>query len=297
MKTRENYNDIFLFMTVAEMGNFTQAAKRLDMAQSNISRAVSGLEERLGVRLIVRSTRKIALTQAGEMLYQHAKDGFASINHSLDFISNWKDNPSGVVRISAGPTIIDKTLLPRLHGFSQKYPHIRVELIADNHFINIIEEHFDAGVRLGSDVAEGMIATKLDDEMQMAVVASPDYWKKHGKPKTPQDLAQHSCIAYQFQAGGIYQWEFWDEKSGIYRHKPQGQWVFADDYSAIRAALNGWGVAFVPVNMVEEYLHNNQLVSVLERHSKPLPALYLYYPHRNISPAFRAVLEWLKNGA
>ena len=294
MKIRENYNDIYLFMTVAEVGSFTQAAGRLDMAQSNVSRAVSALEERLGVQLLVRTTRKIALTQAGEMLYSRAKNAFERIDNSLNLIADWRETPSGVVRITAAQSVIDKTLLPKLIGFPERYPDIRLELLSDNRFIDIIDEHFDAGVRLGSDIADGMVAVKIDDEIQMVVVASPDYLSKHGIPKTPQDLAQHACIAYQLQSGNIYSWELTDEKGNTYRHKPQGQWVFCDDYMDIQAALNGWGIAFVPVKMVQEYLHDNRLIRVLTAYCVNLPALYLYYPHRNTSPAFRAVLEWLK---
>ena len=297
MKTRENYNDIYLFITVAETGSFTQAANRLGMAQSNVSRAVSALEERLGVRLLVRTTRKIALTQAGEMLYLRAKNAFERIDNSLNLIDNWRETPSGVVRITAAQYVIDKALLPKLAGFPERYPDIRIELLSENRFINIIDEHFDAGVRLGSDIADSMIALKLDDEMQMATVASSDYLAQHGIPKTPQDLAGHSCIAYQLQTGGIYAWDFQDDKANTYRHKPQGQWVFSDDYLAITAALNGWGMACVPLNMVQEYLKNNRLIRVLSEYNKSLPALYLYYPHRNTTPAFRAVLEWLKTGS
>ena len=297
MKTRENDNDIYLFITVAETGSFTQAANRLDMAQSNVSRAVSGLEERLGVQLLVRTTRKIALTQAGEMLYLRAKNAFDRIDNSLNLIDNWRETPSGVVRITAAQYVIDKVLLPKLVGFPEHYPDIRIELLSENRFIDIIQEHFDAGVRLGSDIADGMIASKLDDETQMAVVANPDYLAQHGIPKTPQDLAHHDCILYKLQSGGIYAWEFQDDKGNAHRHKPQGQWVFSDDYLATTAALNGWGIAYVPLNMVQEYLKNNRLIRVLGPYSKPLPALYLYYPHRNTSPAFRAVLEWLKTGS
>ena len=296
MKVRENYNDIYLFMTVAETGSFTQAAGRLDMAQSNISRAVSGLEERLGVQLLVRTTRKIALTQAGEMLYLRAKNAFERIDNSLNMIADWRETPSGAVRITASTYVIDKVLLPKLAGFNERYPDIRIELLSENRFIDIISEHYDAGVRLGRDIADGMVAVKIDDEIQMVTVASADYLAQHGTPKTPQDLTDHLCILYQMQAGGVYQWEFEDKAGHTYRHKPQGKWVFTDDYLGVQAALNGWGIAFVPLRMVEEYVQNKQLVRILNQYTKTLPALYLYYPHRNTSPAFRAVLEWLKTG-
>ena len=294
MKTRENYNDIYLFMTVAETGSFTQAAGRLDMAQSNISRAVSGLEERLGVQLLVRTTRKIALTQAGENLFAHAQQAFSQLDKSLMNIVDLRQTPSGVVRISASQHSIDTLLLPRLVGFSETYPDIRLELISDNRFVDIISEHFDAGLRLGGEIAEGMVAVKLTDEMQMVVVGSPDYFRQYGIPQTPQDLVHHSCTAYQFQSGSVYHWELQDENGNIYRHKPQGRYVFADSYMEAKAARMGLGLSYVPLNLVQDDLQHQRLIRVLHTYAKPLPAWYIYYPHRNITPAFRAFLAWLK---
>lgn len=207
MAKRENYNELYLFMQVVREGSFTAAAQRLGLAQSGVSRSVRELEERLGVQLLVRTTRKLSLTQAGEQLYQKTASGFDTLDLGLAALAHYRETPSGTVRINASQHAIDKCLLPKLAIFKQRYPDIRLELINESRFVDIIEERFDAGVRLGPEVSTGMVAVRITPDMEMAIVGTPEHFRRYGFPQTPADLTTHPCIAYQFADGSVYQWE------------------------------------------------------------------------------------------
>lgn len=293
MTSRENYNDLHVFMLVAREGSFTRAAARLGLAQSGISRTIRELEARLGVQLLVRTTRSLSLTQAGEQLYRTALSGFQSLDAGLATLAHFRDIPSGTVRINASQHAIDKVLLPKLALFRQHYPDIRLELISESRFVNIIDERFDAGVRLGGEVDEGMVAVRITPDMEMVMVATPDHFLQYGFPQTLAELAAHPCIAYQFADGSLYQWELWQEGK-LVKHRPQGQWVFSDSYMEAAAARMGLGLAYVPEELVADELARGTLIRVLQRFSHRLDGLYLYYPHRNVSPALRALIDTLK---
>ncbi|UUE09276.1 LysR family transcriptional regulator [Dickeya zeae] len=293
MANRENYNDLYLFMLVAREGSFTKAATRLGLTQSGVSRAIRELETRLGVQLLTRTTRKLSLTQAGEQLYRTTLTGFDSLDLGLATLAHFRDTPSGTVRINASQHAIDKVLLPKLATFRLHYPDIRLELISESRFVNIIDERFDAGIRLGPEVDEGMIAVQITPDMEMVVVATPDHFRHYGFPHTPADLVVHPCIAYQFADGSLYQWELWQDGKPL-RHKPQGQWVFSDSYMEAAAARLGLGLAYVPEELVTQDLEQGTLIRVLQRYSHRLAGLHLYYPHRNVSPALRMVINALK---
>ncbi|MBP2835286.1 LysR family transcriptional regulator [Dickeya parazeae] len=293
MANRENYNDLYLFMLVAREGSFTKAATRLGLTQSGVSRAIRELETRLGVQLLTRTTRKLSLTQAGEQLYRTTLTGFDSLDLGLATLAHFRDTPSGTVRINASQHAIDKVLLPKLATFRLHYPDIRLELISESRFVNIIDERFDAGIRLGPEVHEGMIAVQITPDMEMVVVATPDHFRHYGFPQTPADLVVHPCIAYQFADGSLYQWELWQDGKPL-RHKPQGQWVFSDSYMEAAAARLGLGLAYVPEELVTPDLEQGTLIRVLQRYSHRLAGLHLYYPHRNVSPALRMVIDALK---
>lgn len=293
MEARENYNDLYTFMMVAQEGSFTRAAARLGMAQPGVSRTIRGLENRLGMQLISRSTRKLSLTQAGEQLYRTTRASFEQLNDGLIRLSHLRDTPSGTVRINASQHAIDRVLLPRLAGFSRLYPDIRLELISESRLIDIIDMRFDAGVRLGRDVGEGMIAVRIGENMEMAIVATPEHFRRHGFPRTPQDLDAHPCIAYQFADGSLYAWEL-DQAGQRIRHWPQGQWVLSDSYMEVAAARNGLGLAYVPLDLVADDIARGHLIRVLKPCSCTLTAPYLYYPHRNVSRALRAVVDTLR---
>lgn len=294
MTSRENYNDLHVFMLVAREGSFTRAAARLGLAQSGISRTIRELEARLGVQLLMRTTRSLSLTQAGEQLYRTALSGFQSLDAGLATLAHFRDIPSGTVRINASQHAIDKVLLPKLAIFRQRYPDIRLELISESRFVNIIDERFDAGVRLGGEVGEGMVAVRITPDMEMVMVATPDHFLQYGFPQTPAELAVHPCIAYQFADGSLYQWELWQEGK-LVKHRPQGQWVFSDSYLEAAAARMGLGLAYVPEELVTDELERGTLIRVLPRFSHRLEGMYLYYPHRNVSPALRALVDTLKH--
>jgi DNA-binding transcriptional LysR family regulator len=293
MTSRENYNDLYAFMLVAQEGSFTKAAIKLGVAQSGISRTIRDLEVRLGVQLLTRTTRKLSLTQAGEQLYRNTQTSFQSLDTGLTMLAHYRDTPSGTVRINASQHAIDKVLLPKLAVFKQRYPDIRLELISESRFVDIIVEQFDAGVRMGGDVGDGMIAVRITPDIEMVAVATPEHFRHYGFPQTPKDLATHPCIAYQFADGSIYQWDFWQEGKSI-KHKPQGQWVFSDSYIEVAAARRGLGLAYVPEDLVAEDLERGTLIRVLKLYSHCFAGLYLYYPHRNVSPALRMVMETLR---
>ena len=293
MAKRGNYNDLYFFMLVVREGSFTAAAQRLGLAQSGISRAIRELEARLGVRLLVRTTRKLSLTQAGEQLYQATLSGFDSLNQGLATLAYYRNTPSGTVRINVSQHSIDKVLLPRLAVFQLRYPDIRLELITENRFVNILDTRFDAGIRLGSDVGEGMVAVRITSGMEMAVVGIPDHFRRYGFPHTPDDLVAHPCIAYQFADGSLYQWELNQDNKKV-THRPQGQWVFSDSYMEAEAARRGLGLAYVPEELVTDDLTSGKLIRVLQPYSISLEGSYLYYPHRDVSPALRVVIDTLK---
>lgn len=238
MAKRENYNDLYLFMQVVREGSFTAAAQRLGLAQSGISRSVRELEERLGVQLLARTTRRLSLTHAGEQLYRTIESGFDALDMGLATLAHYRQSPSGTVRINASQHAIDKLLLPKLAVFKQRYPDIRLELISESRFVDIIAERFDAGVRLGPEVGGGMIAVRISPDMEMAIVGTPEHFRRYGFPQVPADLAVHPCIAYQFGDGSLYTWELQQDGKKI-THQPQGQWAFADSYMEAKAARLG----------------------------------------------------------
>lgn len=293
MAKRENYNDLYLFMLVVREGSFTAAAQRLGLAQSGISRAVRELEQRLGVQLLVRTTRRLSLTQAGEQLYQTVESGFDALDSGLATLAYYRNTPSGTVRINASQHAIDKLLLPKLAVFKHRYPDIRLELMSESRFVDIIAERFDAGVRLGPEVGSGMVAVRISPDMEMVIVGTPEHFRRYGFPQVPADLIIHPCIAYQFADGSLYSWELTHDHEKI-THRPQGQWVFSDSYMEAEAARLGLGLAYVPEELVADDLERGTLIRVLQRYSLRLEGSFLYYPHRNVSPALRVVIDALK---
>ncbi|WP_165089787.1 LysR family transcriptional regulator [Neisseria yangbaofengii] len=293
MLNRENYNDLYAFLAVAKAGSFTQAANGLGISQSALSRTVKLLEQRLGVQLFHRTTRSLSLTHSGEQLFAVAEQSFERLDRQLTMLGHLSDTPSGLVRITANQYAIDKVLLPKLSGFKTDYPQIQLELISDTALTNIISERFDAGVRFGDVVAEGMIAVRIGDDEKMAVVGSPDYFHAYGFPKTPDDLRHHQCIGYRYASGAMYDWDLVQDGKPI-QIKTQGQWTFSNDYSIRDAAKRGLGLGYVPQDMVEGELACGELIQVLQPFSHTFTGFHLYYPHRNVSYALRCVIDYLK---
>lgn len=295
MITKENYNDLYAFLMVTREGSFTKAAGKLGVSQSALSHAIRGLEERLGMLLLTRTTRSVSPTEAGERLRQTISASFDHIDNELSLLSKLRDTPAGTVRINASSHAIRQILLPKLQQLTQRYPDINIELTANSGMVDIVAERFDAGARFGSRVAEGMIAVRIGNDVKMAVVATPDYFAKHGLPQSPQELTQHACIGFRLTThGGIYAWEF--EKDGLeIKIKINGQWVFNESYHSVDAVRLGLAIAYIPEDMVEDDLRRGDLIKVLDEYSIQFSGYHLYYPHRRQqSPALRLVIDTLR---
>ena len=277
---KDSLNDLFVFMVVAEEQSFTKAAGKLAISQSAVSRVIRNLEERLGLRLLTRTTRSVSPTQAGQQLLETVVPRFQDIAVDLQSISEFRLRPVGLIRISASGHAVNSILIPKLDAFLKTYPDIQVELIVDHQLTNIVAERFDAGVRLGEHVEKDMIAIPISPEMRMIVVATPDYFKSHDIPLVPQDLTQHNCINIWMQSfNGNYTWEF--EKDGHeLRVKVDGQLVFNNSIHIREAVLRGMGLAMIPQDLVAEELKTGALMEVLADWTPPFPGFQLYYPSR-----------------
>ncbi|AIZ78593.1 LysR family transcriptional regulator [Actinobacillus equuli] len=293
MLQRENYNDLYAFLCVAREQNFTKAATKLGISQSALSRTIKQLESRLGVQLFARTTRRLSLTQAGNQLFQTAGQTFTKLDQELAMLGHYRETPSGLVRITASQYALDKVLLPKLAKFQTRYPDIQLELISDTAFSDIISEQFDAGVRFGDLVAEGMIAVRISNDEEMAVIGSPYYFHAHGFPKTPSDLAHHQCLNYRYASGAMYHWDFVEHGKQI-QVKVQGQWTFSNDYSIRDAAKLGLGLGYICKDLVQKELEKGELIQVLSEFSYTFTGFHLYYPHRNTSPALKCVIDALR---
>jgi len=253
------------------------------------------LEERLGVRLLTRTTRSVAPTEAGEKLLATVGPHLEGIESGLAAVSELRDKPAGTIRLTAVDHAAETVLWPALARFLAEYPDVQVDLVVDNTLRDIVSERFDAGIRMGERVARDMIAVRIGPEIRMAAVATPSYFERHAKPKLPQDLAHHSCINMRFATlGNVYAWEF-EKGSREVNVRVDGQ-LTVNDIAVIRkAALNGLGIAFIPEDLVELDIAAGELVRVLDDWTPPFPGYYLYYPsRRQQSPAFALLVEALR---
>lgn len=253
------------------------------------------LEERLGVRLLVRTTRSVAPSEAGERLLASVGPHLAEIERGLAALSELRDKPAGTIRLTSVDHAAETVLWPALAEFLANYPDVQVDLVVDNSLQDIVSERFDAGIRMGERVARDMIAVRIGPEIRMAAVATPSYFAEHGKPKTPQDLADYNCINMRFATlGNVYVWEF-EKGSREVNVRVDGQ-LTVNDIAVIRqAALNGAGIAFVPEDIASADVETGRLVRVLTDWTPPFPGYYLYYPsRRQQSPAFALFVEALR---
>jgi DNA-binding transcriptional LysR family regulator len=293
---RDDLVDLNAFLAVAAERSFTRAAARLGTSQSALSHAVRRLETRLGVRLLARTTRSVSPTEAGDRLLETLRPAFDEIDAELAGLSELRDKPAGNIRITTGDHAAETILWPALAGLLADFPDIRVELVLDIGFTDIIAQRFDAGVRLGESVARDMIAVRIGPDMRMAVVAAPSYLARKKKlPSTPQDLADHDCINLRMPTlGGLYAWEF--EKGGReLRVRVEGQLVFNDVRLIRRAAIDGFGLAYLFEDQVEPDIAAGRLVRLLDDWCDPFPGYHLYYPsRRQQSPAFALLAEALR---
>ena len=278
--TRGDLNDLAAFLAVARERSFTRAAAKLGVSQSALSHTVRGLEARLGVRLLTRSTRSVAPTEAGERLLQTVGLRFDEIDAELATLSEFRDKPAGTIRITAGEHAAEAILWPTLERLLPDYPDIKVELTVDYGLTDIVAERYDAGVRLGEQVSRDMVAVRIGPDMRMAVVGAPSYLARREPPRTPHDLVAHDCINIRLPTyGGIYAWEF--EKDGReLRVRVEGQLVFNNIALRLNAALAGFGLAYLPEDQLRAHLAEGRLVRVLADWCPPFPGYHLYYPSR-----------------
>ncbi|NQE61695.1 LysR family transcriptional regulator [Caulobacter sp. RHG1] len=292
---RDEAGDLLAFMAVAEEGSFTRAAAKLATSQSALSHTVRRLETRLGLRLLSRTTRSVALTEAGERLLRTIGPAFAEIDGGIASLSELRDKPAGTIRMTTSEHAAHTVLWPALRPLLRSYPDLNVELVIDSSLTDIVTERFDAGVRLGESIAKDMVAIQIGPELRMAVVGAPSYFAEHPKPKAPQDLADHRCINLRLPtAGGLYAWEL--EKGSRDLHvRVDGQLIFNNSRMIVRAAVDGLGLACVLEDLVAEALASGELVRVLGDWCPPFAGYHLYYPsRRQPSAAFALVVDALR---
>lgn len=295
---KDNINDLISFMVVARERSFTRAAAQLGVSQSALSHAMRNLESRLDVRLLTRTTRSVAPTEAGEKLFQRLSPHLQEIESEIAALRDTRDKPAGNIRLTAGEHAMNTVIWPRIKPFMQNYPDINIEVTVDNGLTDIVDARLDAGVRLGEQVARDMVAVRIGPDMRMVVVASPDYLAAHGTPETPHDLQQHRCINMRLPTrGGLYAWEF--ERNGEpLRVRVEGQLILNCLPQRIDAAEAGLGLAYVPEDTVTDAIADGRLQRVLSDWCAPFPGYYLYYPsRRQHTTAFALLVEALRYSA
>ncbi|MBR0798539.1 LysR family transcriptional regulator [Bradyrhizobium jicamae] len=293
---RDDASDLLAFLAVARERSFTRAAARLGMTQSALSQIIRSLEERMGVRLLNRTTRSVTPTQAGERLFVNIGPKFDEMDLELAALSELRERPAGTIRITATEYAVQSILMPALGRILPKYPDIKVEAFIDYGLTNIVAAQYDAGIRPGEMVARDMIAVRVGPDLRMAVVGAPSYFEHHKKPRTPQDLTEHNCINLRLptHGGSLYAWEF--EKNGRDIHvRVDGQLVFNGAGALLDAALMGFGLAYLTEAHVQPYIAQGRLVRVLSDWCGPFSGYHLYYPsRRQPSPAFSLLVDALR---
>ncbi len=291
----ENLKDLFAFVMVARERNFTRAAAQLGISQSALSRTVRNLEQRMGMLLLTRTTRSVALTDAGRKVLATVVPRFEEMDHELEALSELRNRPIGTVRITAIDYAANAYVWPRLKPLLRKFPDIRVELINDYGLTNIVEQRFDIGIRLGDQVEKDMIAARIGPDLTMAIVGSPSYVASRAAPQKPQDLTQHSCINLRLPThGSLMPWELRKGRREI-QVRTDGQLIFNSTYQMLDAALEGFGLAYLPKDLTEEHVRAGKLVWVLEDWFPTYVGLHLYYPtRRQTSHAISLVIAALK---
>lgn len=291
---RDEMGDLTAFAVVAEERSFTKAAARLGMSQSSLSQLIRRLEGRLGLRLLTRTTRSVAPTEAGERLLQTLIPALDELDASLAALASQQQRPTGTVRITSVEHAAKTVIWPALQKLLPECPEIRVELSLGYELVDIVAERFDAGVRLGEQVDKDMIAVRIAPDMHMAVVGSPSYFKRQPMPTTPQSLVGHSCLTLRLPtSGGLYSWPFENEGRQL-QVRVHGPLVFNTIDLILDAAVAGFGLAFLPVDQVAPLVNSGELVSVLQDWCPKLSGYHLYYPNRKPHAAFAAVVEALR---
>lgn len=290
-----NYNELLAFIAVAREGSFTRAAAKMGVSQSALSQTIRALEQRLDLRLLVRTTRSVSPTEAGEHLLRTVAPRLEEIDAELAMLGERRLKPAGKIRISAGEHAALTVLQPALARLLPRYPDIQVEIVAENRLTDIVADRYDAGVRLGDQVAKDMIAVRIGADMRWVVVGSPAYFSRLPAPRIPQDLTQHNCINMRLPThGGVYTWEFAQGGKEV-KVRVDGQLVFNNLALRLQSALDGLGLAFMPEDVVQPHVAGGLLVKVLEDWCPVLPGYRLYYPgRRHPSAAFTLLVDALR---
>ncbi|MBP2170768.1 DNA-binding transcriptional LysR family regulator [Erwinia toletana] len=292
---RDNLNDLVAFVTVAREQSFTRAAAQLGVSQSALSHTMRSLEAKMGVRLLTRTTRSVSPTEIGEQLLVSLAPKFDDIYSELAALHDQREQPAGTIRISATDFAIETILWPKLSPLMRAYPDINIEFVNDYGLTDIVEKRYDAGVRLGGQLANGMISAKIGPDMRFLVVGSPTYFAENPLPASPQDLLRHRCINLRLPThGGFYVWEF--EKDGReVTARVEGQIIFHSIFQIVKAAVAGFGLGHVPEELAAPYIKSGQLISVMEEWTPYWEGLHIYYPNRRgSSKAFSLVVEALR---
>lgn len=291
----DSLNDLAAFLAVAQERNFTRAAKRLGVSQSALSQTVRVLEARLGLRLLTRTTRRVAPTEAGERLIRSIGPKIEEIRSELDGLSELREKPTGTIRLTASEHAAETILWPAVARLVDEYPDIRVEIVIDYGLTDIVAERFDAGVRMGEQIARDMVAVPIGPELRMAVVGASSYFARRSPPRTPQDLTGHNCINLRLPVhGGLYAWEF-EKKGRALNVRVDGQLTFNTSSLMLKAALEGHGLVYLTEGQVEPHLADGRLVRVLADWCEPFSGYHLYYPsRRQPTPAFALLVDALR---
>lgn len=293
---RDEFGELRAFIAVAKDSSFTKAAAKLGVSPSALSHTVRGLEERLGLRLLTRTTRSVSTTEAGERLYRSVAGHFDQIRFEIDALSELRDKPSGTIRISSAIHAAEMLLRPKLARFLSEFPDINVEVSINDGFIDIVGEHFDAGVRLGESISKDMIAVRIGPDWRFVVVGTPEYFARRSPPEHPSDLTNHQCINLRLaSAGSLYAWEF-EKKGREIEVRVAGQAIFDSIFPILHAAVDGTGLAYVPEDLAQPYIDAGQLQVVLSDWCPSIQGYHLYYPNRRLaSPAFAKFLEAIRH--
>ncbi|WP_314963480.1 LysR family transcriptional regulator [Bradyrhizobium cosmicum] len=292
---RDDLYDLAAFAAVAERGSFTRAAAELGMSQSALSHAMKALEERLGVRLLSRTTRSVSTTEAGETLLRSLRPALDEISSGVDAVSALRGKLSGTVRVTATKHAVSSVVMPVLPRFLASHPEIRVDMIVDDNLTDVVADRIDAGIRFGDIVEKDMIAVRIGPDIRISVVGAPSYFADHPVPRTPRDLAGHRCINYRYvRSGGLYAWDF-EEKGRPFQVRVEGPLVFNNSDLIREAALAGQGIAYVYADEVAADVQAGRLKQILERWCPTYPGYYLYHPsRRHVPPALAALIGVLR---
>lgn len=277
---QENLSDLFAFMTVAHVGNFTKAAAQLRVSQSALSRTIKALEDRMGFALLTRTTRSMRITDAGQKVLEAIVPRFTELDHDLAALSDLSSKPNGTIRITTIDYAAETYIWPKLMPLLKKYPDLRIELINDYSLANIVQERYDIGIRLGDQIEKDMVAKRIGPDMTMAIVGSPNYLKKCPAPETPQELLKHNCINLRLPTHDSLM--SWDLKKGGQQVSVQveGQLIFNTSYQMLNAVIDGFGLAYLPKEMVEKHVQTGTLTWVLEEWHPTYVGFHLYYRSR-----------------